>query len=195
VRTLVPRFGPALGLALGLTLGFTLGPGVARAESEFTAGSGASDARLNLRVVIPYTLYFAVGPGATGPRVPNPTVTTITYTYTGAGDTLGNGTASGAVTVPVRIYCNGGPTTISVSHPTNLVSGSDTIPFTQILAASQDPANFPVPVMGGAAVNPPTNGASKITNRSANWLYRYANQIKPAPGTYAGTATYTAALL
>lgn len=182
-------------LAFGLALGCALGPGVAWAESQITVGSGASAARLNLRVVIPYTLYFAVGPGATGPRVPNATVSTITYTYAGAGDTLGNGTPSGAVTIPVRIYCNGGPTTIGVSHPVNLVSGSDTIPFTQILATSQDPTNFPVPVMGGAAVNPLTNGASKITNRSSNWLYRYANQIKPAPGTYAGTATYTAALL
>ena len=171
------------------------GAGAAHAESQATVGSGASAARVNLRVIVPYTLYFAVGPGATGPRTPNPAVSTVTYTYAGAGDTLGNGTPSGNVTIPVRIYCNAGPTTISVSHPANLVSGTDTIPFTQIVATSQDPANFPVPVMGGAAVNPPTNGASRITNRSSNWLYRYANQFKPAPGTYAGTATYTAALL
>jgi hypothetical protein len=127
--------------------------------------------------------------------VPNPAVTTITYTYVGTGDTLGNGVPSANVSVPVRIYCNGGPTTISVAHPANLVSGSNTIPFTEILATSQDPTNFPVPVMGGAPVAVPTNGASKITNRSSNWRYRYANTVKPAPGTYAGTATYTAALL
>ncbi len=166
----------------------------AAAESSLRA-SGPASAGLNLRVVVPYQLYFAVGPGATGPRVPNPTVTTITYTYTGAGDTLGNGTPSANVAVPVRIYCNAGQTTITVSHPPDLVSGTNTIPFTQILATSADTTNFPVPVMGGGAVNPPTNGGSKITNRSSTWRYRYANTLKPAPGTYVGTATYTAALL
>ncbi len=127
------------GLALGLALG---GPGLTHAESQFTTGSGPSAARVNLRVVVPYTLYFAVGPGATGPRTPNPAITTITYSYAGAGATVGNGTPSATATVPVRIYCNAGPTTISVSHPANLVSGSDTIPFTQILATSQDPTTF-----------------------------------------------------
>lgn len=191
MRRLVARLVPALGLALGLALG----SGLAYAESQVVAGSGSAAARVNLRVIVPYTLYFAVGPGATGPRVPNSTVATLAWDYTGAGDTVGNGTASATASVPVRLFCNAGATTISVSHPPNLVSGSDTIAFTQILATSADPTNFPVPVMGGAAVNPPTNGASNITNRNSTWSFQYANQTKPAPGTYTGTAMYTAALL
>lgn len=166
------------------------------AESALNnAGSGSAAARLNFRVVVPYIIYFAVGPGATGPRTPNAAISTLSFDYTGAAATVGNGTASAAASVPVRLYCNAGATTISVSHPANLVSGSDTIPFTQILATSADPTNFPVPTMGGAAVNPPVNGASSITNRNSTWSFRYANQARRAPGTYTGQVTYTAALL
>ncbi len=176
-------------------LALVLAPGLCWAESQLNTAGGAAAAKLNLRVVIPFQLYFAVGPGATGPRVPNPTVTTITYNALGAGGILGNGTPSAAASIPVRIYCNGGPTSISATHPVNMVSGTDIIPFTQILATSLSAATFPVPVMGGGPVFPATNGASRITDRSATWQFRYANTVKPAPGTYAGTVTYTAAVL
>ncbi len=180
-------------LVLGLAgLAFAAG---AQAASSVVTGGGPSAGRMNLRVVVPWQLYFAVGPGATGPRVPNAAITTVTYDYTGVGDTLGNGTPTGYVNVPVRIYCNAGPTSITVSHPPNLVNGTDTIPFTQIQVISLDPTNFPAPVMGGGPVFPLANGASKITNRSTTWRYRYLNTVKPGGGMYNGQVTYTAALL
>jgi hypothetical protein len=176
-------------------LALVLVPGLSWAESQWNTAGGAAAARMNLRVVIPFQLYFAVGPGATGPRVPNATVTTITYNALGAGGILGNGTPSTAASIPVRIYCNGGPTSISVSHPVNMVSGTDVIPFTQILATSLSPTTFPVPVMGGGPVNPTLSSGTKITDRSGTWQFIYANTVKPAPGTYSGTATYTATVL
>jgi hypothetical protein len=177
-------------LALGLS---TVAASMAHAESRLMTGTGNAAARVNMRVVVPYELFFAVGFGATGARVNNPQINTITYTYGGVSQ-LGGGSPSGWTNMDVRIYCNGGQTRIDVSHPPNLVSGPNTIPFTQIDADSLSPTTFPVPEMGGGPVFPSLNGNSRITNRTATWRYRYLNQVAPAAGTFTGQVTYTASV-
>jgi hypothetical protein len=176
-------------LALGL---FTVAAPFVHAESQVLTGTGSAIARVNMRVVVPYELFFAVGFGSTGARVDNPQINTITYTYGGVSQ-LGGGVPSGWTNMNVRIFCNGGQTRIDVSHPPNLVSGTNTIPFTQIDADSLSPTTFPAPEMGGGPVFPTLNGG-RITNRTATWRYRYLNQVAPGAGTFTGQVTYTASV-
>ncbi|MFM9902668.1 MAG: hypothetical protein ACKVOT_16770, partial [Polaromonas sp.] len=66
--------------------------------------------------------------------------------------------------------------------------------FTQITSATSDPL-LPVPVANGGTANPTFNtGSTKVTTRTANWTYAYANTVTPAAGTYNGTVTYTASM-
>jgi hypothetical protein len=140
-----------------------------------------------------------VGTGAnTNPRRSNGTVNRATFSYTNNPAQVGTGAAAATITganVLARVYGNSGQITITVSNSANLVSGSDTIPFSQITATSSAAATLPVPAMSGGSVNPVLNAGGRITNRSATWRFRYANTVTPAAGTYNGQVTYTASML
>ncbi len=173
--------------------------GRASAESTLTTGAGASADDLNFRVVIPRVLYMALGSGsATNPLVTNTTVNRATFNYSANPQAIGTGAAAATMTgrtVRARVYGNNGQITITVSHPANLTSGANTIAFSQFSVVSNSPTNLPAPAFGGGTVNPVLGAGGRITNRTANWTYSYANTVTPPAGTYNGQVTYTASMM
>ncbi len=189
-----------IALAVALTV-----PAIAAAESQWVVGPGNASARLDFQITIPRILYLQVGAGAFGTN--NGVVTSMTATVPAAN--LGDGTpvAFAPALVPVRVVGNNGQITLAASTAGPLQSDlvvTDTISFTTITPASSDAANLPSPPLAdgaGASVNVALIGASKITDRSANWSFAYNNAAIVPPGTYGGTAgtrnstvTYTASM-
>jgi hypothetical protein len=168
------------------------------AESTLTAGAGDASARLNFSVVIPRILFLGVGTMTTTPaRATNATVDTVAFTYTNPA-LVGTGAAPNTTTngtVAVSLFGNNGQVTLSVTNPANLLGSAGntvTIPFTSITAATSA-ATLPVPAFGGTSVQPTLSGG-RITNRTANWTYTYANTVSAPADTYSGQVTYTAAM-
>lgn len=167
-------------------------PLLASAESDLTVGTGNATARLDFSVIIPRVLFLGVGTGA-GTLTDNATIDALTFDYTASGGTVGNNTASAAQGVTVRVVGNNGQVSIGAAGSgTGLVSGTDTIPWTQIVSSSSDATNFNVPAVGGSAS--PVLSTGRVTNRSATWNYSYANASVVGSGTYTGRITYTASM-
>ncbi len=170
------------------------------AESTRVTGAGNASAKVNFQIVLGHTLFLAVGTGSVaGPLATDPTVDTVTFDYSAAANLVGTGAAAPTITgnaVTTRVYGNRGQITLTASHPANLVSGTNTIAFTQITVTSNN-FFFPAPAMGGAAVFPWTNffGLSQITDRTAIWTFQYSNSVPAAGGLYTGQVTYTASML
>jgi hypothetical protein len=177
----------------------------ARAESNVVVGAGTAAARLDFRVVLPRVLFLGVGTGAAG-TVANATVDRLIFDYTTNGAAVGTGAVAGSITntggfalnaIPVRVLGNNGQIVLTSTNSGNLVNSvtpADTIPFTQITSTTSDPL-LPVPVATGGTANPTFNtGSTKVTTRTANWTFAYANTVTPASGTYDGTVTYTASM-
>ena len=115
--------------------------------------------------------------------------TQVTATYDGG---------FGASGLPVEVMSNGGAVKLSAAATTPLTSGSNSIPLSQIIITSSDAANLPAPLVPDSGISATVNVAetssgSRITSRSANWTFKYANTIVPAAGAYAGQVTFTAA--
>ena len=186
----------ALALALATPL-------LASAESDLVVGIGNATARLDFRVVVPRVLFLGVGTGA-GALAENTTIDTVTFDYSTNPAALGTGAAAGAVTgnvVPVRVLGNNGQITLAASTTGALTNGTaDTIPWSQITSVSSLPAlpSPAIPLTGaGATSNVTLSSGTKVTDRSANWTFSYANTAVVAPGTYGttnGRVTYTAAM-
>lgn len=187
-------------LVLKTTLALALAsPLLASAESQLVIGSGSATADLNFRVIVPRVLFLAVGTGATG-LVNNPTEDTVSFDYSTNPAALGTGAAAGAITgnvVPVRVLGNNGVIALTSSNTGALTNATgDTIPWSQITVASSDTPNFPSPALTGASVNLAVS-SGKVTSRTANWTFAYANTAVVAPGTYGvtnGKVTYTASM-
>lgn len=191
----------ALALALATPL-------LASAESQLVVGgtSGAT-ARLDFRVIIPRVLFLGVGTGATA-AVPGTigTIDTVTFDYTTNPAAVGTGAAGVATgnVVPVRVVGNNGQISLTAATAgalTNAATPADTIPWSEITAVSSVP-ELPSPVIPatgtGAGSNVSLSSGTKITDRSANWTFSYANTAVVAPGTYGtatnGRVTYTASM-
>lgn len=160
--------------------------------SSFETGPGplSANANLNFQVVIPRFISFQVGSAGT-------TVDLVEFTVAAAavGNAVGVArTNAGGTPIPVSLRSNVGNVNLSAAGSgTGLVSGTETIPWSQISGTSTDAANFPVPAIGAApTLLTATNG---VINRSANWNFVYGNDATVAGGTYTGTVTYTAASL
>ena len=186
----------ALALALATPL-------LASAESQLTVGTGDANARLDFRIVVPRVLFLGVGTGAAG-LTANSTIDTVTFDYSSNPSAIGTGAAAGTITgnvVPVRVVGNNGQITLTANTTGALTNGTaDTIAWSEItatssLAALPSPA---IPLTGaGVASNVTLSSGTKITDRSANWTFSYANSAVVAPGTYGttnGRVTYTAAM-
>ena len=191
-------------LVIALSL-VSLAPFAAHAESNFVVGAGTAAARLDFRVILPRVLFLGVGTGAAG-TVANATVDALIFDYTTNGGAIGSGAAAASITntggfaanaIPVRVLGNNGQIVLTSTNSGNLVNSvtpADTIPFTQITSNTSDPL-LPVPVANGGTANPTFNtGSTKVTTRTANWTFAYANTVTPAAGTYNGTVTYTASM-
>ncbi|MBL0918904.1 MAG: hypothetical protein IBJ14_09380 [Hydrogenophaga sp.] len=186
----------ALALALATPL-------LASAESQLVTGAGSAVARLDFRVVVPRVLFLGVGTGAAG-FATDGTINTVTFDYTSNPGALGTGAAAGAITgnvVPVRVVGNNGQVALTASTTGALTNATaDTIAWSQITATSSAP-ELPSPVIpltgAGTASNVTLSSGTRITDRSANWTFAYANSAVVAPGTYGttnGRVTYTAAM-
>lgn len=176
-------------------------PLLASAESQLVIGAGSAAADLNFRVVVPRVLFLAVGTGAAG-LATDTTEDTVTFDYTTNPAAVGTGAAAGAITgnvVPVKVLGNNGVIALTSSNTGALTNATgDTIPWTQITATSSDTTNFASPAPSGAAVNLGLSSGTKITSRTANWTFGYANTAVVAPGAYGttnGKVTYTASML
>jgi hypothetical protein len=170
-------------------------PLTAFAESNVTTGGGtiSATARVNFSIVIPRFIWLQVGTGTL--LAANATIDTISFTpavavvgngipvaATAGSGNLGNGT------VTARIIGNAGNVTLGATGPANLVSGTNTIPWTQIAIAA-----------AGGATHPTINGANatftavaNVVNVNGTWTYSYLNALTPASGTYTGQVLYTA---
>lgn len=183
----------ALGAAVATAVAL---PMAAQAESNVTSapsGTMSATARVNFSVLIPRFIFLQVGTGTL--LAANATIDTIAFTPAVA--VVGNGTpvaatlASGNLgsgSVTVRIIGNAGNVTLGATGPANLVSGSDTIPWTQISTAITGGATHPT--INGA--NATFTAASGVVNINGTWVYSYLNTITPAAGTYTGQVLYTA---
>lgn len=180
-------------------------PMFASAESQLVVGTGSASARLDFRVVVPRVLFLGVGTGAAAATpASNATVDTVTFDYSGNPAALGTGAAAGAISgnvVPVRVVGNAGQIALTANTTGALTNGTaDTIPWSEISATSSLAA-LPSPVIpatgAGTAANVTLSSGTRITDRSANWTFSYANSAVVAPGTYGttnGRVTYTAAM-
>lgn len=175
-------------------------PLLASAESQLVTGAGAASARLDFRVTIPRVLFLAVGTGAAG-LATNTTIDTVTFDYTTNPAALGTGAAAGAITgniVPVRVLGNNGVIALASTNTGALTNATgDTIPWSQITATSSDATNFASPAPTGASVNLGLSSGTRVTSRTANWTFSYANLAAVPPGTYGttnGRVTYTATM-
>jgi hypothetical protein len=179
-------------------------PMIASAESTVVTGAGPTAARLDFRIVIPRVLFLAVGTGAAGIALTgNAAIDLVTFDYTTNSAAVGTGVAAGAITgnvVPVRVFGNAGPIGLTASTVNALNNGiaAETIPWTEITASSSDATNFPSPLIPatgtGASSAVVVSSGTKITNRTANWTYSYANSAVVPAGTYGGAGTAIAGL-
>lgn len=178
-------------------------PMLASAESQLVVGTGSASARLDFRVVVPRVLFLGVGTGA-GALTASTTIDTVTFDYSSNPAALGTGAAAGAITgnvVPVRVLGNNGQVTLTANTTGALTNATaDTIPWSEISATSSLAA-LPSPVIpntgAGTASNVTLSSGTRITDRTANWTFSYANSAVVAPGTYGttnGRVTYTAAM-
>jgi hypothetical protein len=182
-------------------------PLLASAESQLiTTPTGNAVARLDFRVIVPRVLFLGVGTGAAG-LANNTAIDTVTFDYStnpaavGGGPTAPALLTSGTV-VPVRVVGNNGQISLTASTTGALTNATlDTIPWSEISAVSSQTATLPSPVIPNTGVGGSSNvslsSGTKITDRSANWTFSYANTAVVAPGTYGttnGRVTYTAAM-
>lgn len=104
--------------------------------------------------------------------------------------------------VPAEVYVagffrgpgNAGSASLTVTAPANLVSGSNTLPFSTISWQSGGIGDVTPTIPSGSFVG----GASQtlLAVPANTWFesclaFRYANNSMPAAGTYTGRATYT----
>lgn len=112
-----------------------------------------------------------------------------------AGGNLGGGASI------VDVKSNAGQIRLTVTTAGALISGPNTIPYTEIKTISNS-VDLPAPVLpAGGGTSPSVNvvlNAGNVTDRVATWTYTYDNSAVYAAGTYGGVAinggrvTYTA---
>ena len=153
-------------------------------------GTAGTSGIVNLvQVTVPVA---QLGNGADLAMISNSTQSTSLY-----GD--GNNTCptpSSQVMVGAGFRRNSGATsaTLSVSSPANLVSGTDTIPFSEIswtvsAPGSGAPSVIPAGTFNGGTLTLATVPANTYFENCHSYVY--ANNAVRAAGTYNGTVTYT----
>jgi hypothetical protein len=163
----------------------------------------SANARLDFAVTLGSFVSLQVGsPGSTIDTVgfDLASLAPPTCTATPLPICFGNGTPVNATTNPslaVTVKSNGGQVNLKAQVVTALTSGVNTIPMSQIVLTSSDATNLPAPLLPntgtGATVNvAATAFTGKVTDRTANWSFAYANTVSPAAGTYNGQVVFIA---
>jgi hypothetical protein len=191
----------AVTAGLLLTAAFTLGGTAQAASSTDGTAPYSTSATLNHQITYPRFLRFQVGAAGAG-------ISAINCDLSAQAANLGNGTdlpctggdvGGGASTVQVK--SNAGQIRLTATTSGALVSGANTIPYTEIKTATND-ANLPAPLLPAAggtsgSVNVALNAGS-VTDRTASWTYTFDNTAVYRSGTYGGVnvnngrVTYTA---
>ena len=173
-----------------------------------TTAPYVAQATLNFSLNVDKFLYLQVGSAGAqidtvrfdlGTSLPGSGITSIAPPFS-----LGTGTPINAVTSgTLQVIVRGNNGVISVAATNNgaglgLSNGSGAyLNYAQITTAT-DNAGLPAPALtntGSTTVNvSATAYGGKVTNQTANWTFRLANTVVPAPGSYAGQVTYTAAM-
>jgi hypothetical protein len=209
--------------SLGLVVGALAPHFASDARADFatkspgSGNSGTVTAKAQFRVIIATALTLRIGTAGA-------TIDTAQFNLTGVPPAdgshpspfsppfgIGSGTQTGivgtlngvgaATTIPVTVAVTSTLSTVSLTASvsgSNLTSGGNTIPYTQISASSSS-ANLPSPVIpasgSGAArtISGCDVSCSGVVNRSATWTYTYANTATVNnAGTYTGQISYTA---
>lgn len=192
-------------------------PAVSHAESNFTnpaASTSTASGRLDFTVIVPSVLFLRIGTGgAVG--VAGTVIDGLTFTVPAIniGDSTviagtGGDLTAGAVTV--RIFSNfGSNVTLNSSVIGPLVSGPDTIPWSQIAVAAAalttGTAGFTntgithpaFSAATGAGTATTLTAANRLVRQEGKWTFSYSNTAVVPAGTYgapgtSGRVTYTA---
>jgi hypothetical protein len=174
-------------------------PFAANAESTFVTGTGSpitTTARVDFQIQIPKFLTLQVGSAGT-------TIDTITFApsatdlinLTAVDGTGGNSGPSGVTTV---VRGNNGAVSLVANTTGPLLSGLDSIDWSQITTTSSS-AGLPAPsiVTGGPGTTASVTAnlaGGRVTNQAATWTYQFLNSTVAPQGTYAGRVTYTASM-
>ena len=178
-------------------------PTAVMAESASDSGDTPLSAAVNLdfQIDIPGILDFQVGTAGI-------TIDLITFAPSAANlgddtDVTGTGGDLTGGVVTVELLSNAGAVIITETNSSGgngLTNGTENIPYTEILTASNLPA-LPAPALSdaGGTTSAPTE-TNGITDLSAQWTYTYDNTTVYEAGTYGGIntqggrVTYTAAI-
>lgn len=168
---------------------------VATGAAAQSTGAGAS-VDLNFNITIPEFILFQVGAGTeTISFAPS-----ATDVANGTANTTGTGGDAGAGAVNVRLISNAGTVQIKESNNgtgSGLTNGANNISYAQIKTAETGAGGITPPALSdsGANTSTVTPSSGSVTAKSTVWTYTYDNPaLPPAPGTYTGTVTYTAAI-
>ena len=169
-------------------------PLTASAESDRVNGttSLAANARVDFRVNIPKFVSLRVGTPATS-------IDEVVFDVAeaGIGNTTDVSATSGGDVGPgvltAQVLSNGGPVSLDANSDGPLTNGTQTIPWSEILAASSSAA-LPAPAIDGATETI-TAAANGVANELAQWTFTYSNTAIVAAGSYTGRVTYTASVL
>lgn len=210
--TLAAAAGCAAALVAAVTATAT---DTARAGTATTTGLGVpASADLKFTVNIDKFVFFRLGDGAwpavngsintaaftLSPTIPGGPTTPVVANNTAAnwngGAPVFAVSPSAGVKLAVEVRSNGGQITLRATASTPLMSGTNTIPMSEILIATDD-ATLPAPVIPntgpGATVSvTPTSFGTLVTQRAANWTFSYANLTSRPAGLYTGQVTFTA---
>jgi hypothetical protein len=178
------------GLALATTL---ILPTAVQAESSVATtlvnAPLSTSAHVDFSIVIPKILFLRVGAAGAG-------IDSIVFTVPAAS--VGNGTGiagtggdltGGQVTAIVQANSNGTVTLNATATGALLDAAGDTINYSQITTASNNPS-FLAPVLAnGVSGNITVTPVGKVVNQSAVWTYTYSNSAVVPAGTYGGVNT------
>ena len=163
---------------------------MAESDSDDTSPYSAA-VNLDFEIVIPSVLNFRVG--SAGGNVDLINFSPAAAAVGDDSDVAGTGGDLTGGVVTVELFSNTGQVTIT---PTNSSlgaglsdGGTENIPYTEILTASNLPT-LPAPVLSnaGGTATLPTETAG-VTDLSAQWTYTYDNTAVYPAGTYGGINT------
>jgi len=169
----------------------------AQAASNFATGASGTlttSVNLNFSITIPRFVYLRVGSASSVNTLAySPTVTDLINSagvLPAGGDT---GAGNTDVTVSVIGNSGGNITLTAVTGTPNLVSGSNSMPWSTLSASNPTGTIVAPPFNTGSTVLTPSGG---VVNRSGSWRYTWTNPPNTvyASGAYTGTVTYTAAM-
>jgi hypothetical protein len=199
----------ARGVLLAGAAWLALAPGVASGVwVQDNVAPFQAQAALNFSLTVGKFLYLQVGsPGAVVDTVRFDLAAALPATGVATAAApfgLGSGSAIGAVSSgTLQVIVRGNSGAISLSATNNggglgMSNGSGAyLSYAEILASS-DNAGLNPPVLtnaGSTTVSVVANAhGGRVTNQVANWTFRLANRLVPAPGSYTGQVVYTAAM-